>query len=683
MGITRLRNSKQLGTSPSENSVLVSDTAKEPSWMAPAIGQNTTLYYKHATTSWTPLTFSNKFTISGDQLDVNTGGGGFYTAVKEEGVTVGAGNSAINFVGAAYTAADGGSGVTNITADETLNAWAVFNSNGVLVQTSADNFAARTLTGTTGNIVITNGTGISGNPTFDVGANIPKLDANNTFTGTNTFTLNVVAAAVPTIGDHLVNKTYVDGLLAGVRRSSVKAATLVDGTLATAFENGDTIDGVVLTTGDRILIKNQATQSQNGIYTVNVSGAPTRAADMDIAAEVDGTLVIVENGSQQGQLWYTVSDVITLGTDPIVFTKVSTGSIDGSGVNKQVTFWQDSDTIQGYTKFLFDKDANSGNGALTIGDTTPLTSTIITTRGTTDTNASYAYKHMQGTGGTVFEINDLGETSVGLSAKLTIASQVVSSNGNLSVNVNPGSSLTLGIGGSTSSATDIRIGRSNTTHASGTVSSIHFESTKGFKPTSGGGVYNGIRFNYTIDQTGGSSGISRAILIDPVLTSASDFRGIEISTHASHYAIWSKLGKVRLDVGSDVNYDILYRDNNGNLARLGMGTTGQVLLANTTAAPTWGAVPVGGAVDEGYITGATTNIFDLDVSGTAKDVNGANIVFTIPTNYKLFHVFLNGQKLVRTGSGPVADYTIDSATHVLTLTSAVIATDILYFYKHG
>jgi hypothetical protein len=67
--------------------------------------------------------------------------------------------------------------------------------------------------------------------------------------------------------------------------------------LASDFENGDTVDGVVLATNDRILIKNQAAPAENGIYTVNASGAPTRATDADTWAELVGAFVFVTEGT--------------------------------------------------------------------------------------------------------------------------------------------------------------------------------------------------------------------------------------------------------------------------------------------------------------------------------------------------------------------------------------------------
>lgn len=64
-------------------------------------------------------------------------------------------------------------------------------------------------------------------------------------------------------------------------KASVRVATTSAGTLATSFEAGDSVDGVTLAAGDRILIKDQSTAAENGIYIVGTSGEPTRAPDFD------------------------------------------------------------------------------------------------------------------------------------------------------------------------------------------------------------------------------------------------------------------------------------------------------------------------------------------------------------------------------------------------------------------
>lgn len=75
--------------------------------------------------------------------------------------------------------------------------------------------------------------------------------------------------------------------LTGVNRFvKVRVATTANGTLATAFANGQTVDGVTLVTGDRILLKNQTSGVENGVYVVKASGAPDRAADWATGTDV-------------------------------------------------------------------------------------------------------------------------------------------------------------------------------------------------------------------------------------------------------------------------------------------------------------------------------------------------------------------------------------------------------------
>jgi hypothetical protein len=113
-------------------------------------------------------------------------------------------------------------------------------------------------------------------------------------------------------------------------KESVRVATTAAGTLATDFENGDTVDGIVLATGDRILIKDQATASENGVYTVNVTGAPTRAVDFDEDAEVtSGAACFVEEGSVGGGSIFilTTTGSITVGSSNLSFTELSSGAV--------------------------------------------------------------------------------------------------------------------------------------------------------------------------------------------------------------------------------------------------------------------------------------------------------------------------------------------------------------------
>lgn len=107
----------------------------------------------------------------------------------------------------------------------------------------------------------------------------------------------------------------------GSWKTPVRAASTANGTLATAFENGDTLDGVTLATGDRILLKNQTSAAENGIYVVNASGAPTRASDADSGAELVNAAVLVSEGTANADKLFisTTNAPITIGSTSITF----------------------------------------------------------------------------------------------------------------------------------------------------------------------------------------------------------------------------------------------------------------------------------------------------------------------------------------------------------------------------
>jgi len=128
-------------------------------------------------------------------------------------------------------------------------------------------------------------------------------------------------------------KTEVDTLVQGLDpKASVKAATIIAGTLATSFANASAIDGITLATGDRILIKNQAAPAENGIYTVNASGTPTRATDMDNWLEVPNAYVFVEQGTNADIGFVCTSDQGgTLGTTPITWVQFTSAGSYSAG----------------------------------------------------------------------------------------------------------------------------------------------------------------------------------------------------------------------------------------------------------------------------------------------------------------------------------------------------------------
>lgn len=122
-------------------------------------------------------------------------------------------------------------------------------------------------------------------------------------------------------------------------KAQVRIATTVGGTLATSFENGDTIDGVVLATGNRILIKDQSSRPTNGIYIVAASGAPTRATDADASAEVvTGMIVNVELGTVNAQKTYILrsnQSPIVLATSDLIYVALAAGKSDSLHMGRE------------------------------------------------------------------------------------------------------------------------------------------------------------------------------------------------------------------------------------------------------------------------------------------------------------------------------------------------------------
>lgn len=170
---------------------------------------------------------------------------------------------------------------------------------------------------------------------FDTQVRTSRLDQMAAPTGSVSLnSQKITGLATPTAGTDAANKDYVDGAVAGISwKNEVRVATTANGTLASAFANGQTVDGTVLATNDRILIKDQSTASENGIYTVNSSGAPTRATDADSAAEIYGAAVFVTNGTANGGKRFVCSTQapITLDSTGITFAQFDAGAVYTAG----------------------------------------------------------------------------------------------------------------------------------------------------------------------------------------------------------------------------------------------------------------------------------------------------------------------------------------------------------------
>ena len=114
------------------------------------------------------------------------------------------------------------------------------------------------------------------------------------------------------------NKGYVDGLINGLAwKGAVRAAT----TANIALSGTQTIDGVAVIGADRVLVKNQTNQTENGIYTCAV-GAWTRAVDLDAATEFPSATTFVREGTANADTsWTCTNDSVVIGTTNVVWVQ--------------------------------------------------------------------------------------------------------------------------------------------------------------------------------------------------------------------------------------------------------------------------------------------------------------------------------------------------------------------------
>ena len=129
----------------------------------------------------------------------------------------------------------------------------------------------------------------------------------------------------PTQAQDAATKAYVDAVKQSLDiKDSVRVATTANITIASDLNVGDTIDGITLADGDRVLVKDQSTASENGIYVAGSS--PVRSADANASAEVtSGMFVFVEEGTANADNGFvlTTDGTITLDTTNLTFVQFS------------------------------------------------------------------------------------------------------------------------------------------------------------------------------------------------------------------------------------------------------------------------------------------------------------------------------------------------------------------------
>ena len=213
---------------------------------------------------------------------------------------------------------------------------------------------------------------------FDTGVRTNRLNEMTAPNGAVSFaSQKITNLADPTADADAANKGYVDGVAQGLDiKESCQAATTANITIATALNNGDTLDGVTLSTNDRVLVKNQNTASENGIYKVGAS--PARVDDLASGADASGAFTFVESGTVNGDNAFVCSSdkgSAVVGTNNLTFVQfsgagqvIAGNGLDKSGNTLSVDLKANGGLVIESTEIAVDLGASSITGTLAVSD---------------------------------------------------------------------------------------------------------------------------------------------------------------------------------------------------------------------------------------------------------------------------------------------------------------------------
>jgi hypothetical protein len=455
----------------------------------------------------------------------------------------------------------------------------------------------------------------------------PVNRAGDTMTGIlNAGGFVISNVGTPVAGTDATNKNYVDAAVSGLSwKQAVRAATTVNGTLATAFANGQTIDGVTLATGDRILIKNQTTQTENGIYIVAASGTPTRSTDADTGAELVGATVYVDQGTANADTGWTqtTNAPITIGTSNIVWAQFS-----GSGA---------------YT---------AGTGLTLTGNQFSLTSPVVATLGGTGTTtAPTSGQFLYSSGGTTYAPTTLTTVAVttfaggttGLtpaaatSGAITLAGTLVAVNGGTGQSVYAvGDILYASTTTALSRLADVAAG---SYLRSGGVNTAPVWSTTTLpnSATTGDILFASAANTYTnlADVATGN------VVISGGVGTAPSYGKVGLTTHVSGTLPIANGGT---NSATALSGSSIMVSNGTSIIQGAAGTTTTVLHGNAAGTPTYGAVS---------LTADVSGILPLANGGSNANLTAVNggIVYSTATAMAITAAGTSGQVLTSSGAG--------------------------------
>ena len=210
---------------------------------------------------------------------------------------------------------------------------------------------------------------------FDSGVRANRLDQMAAPTGSvSANSQKITNLADPTGDNDAANKGYVDGVAQGLDvKDSVVAATTANITLS----GTQTIDGVSVSADNRVLVKNQSTASQNGLYLCK-AGSWQRTDDLASGADAAGMFTFVEQGTANGDKGFvctTNKGSAVVGTNNLAFSQFSSSGdvtagdgLDKSGSELSVDLKSNGGLVIESTELALKLDASSITGTLAVSD---------------------------------------------------------------------------------------------------------------------------------------------------------------------------------------------------------------------------------------------------------------------------------------------------------------------------
>ena len=210
---------------------------------------------------------------------------------------------------------------------------------------------------------------------FDSGVRANRLDQMAAPTGSVSLnSQKITNLATPSADGDAASKSYVDGVAQGLDvKQSVQAATTANITLS----GTQTIDGVSVSADERVLVKNQSTGSQNGLYLCK-AGSWVRTDDLAAGADAAGAFVFVEAGTANGDKGFvctTDKGSAVVGTNSLAFSQFSSSGditagdgLDKSGTTLSLDLKSNGGLVIESTELALKLDASSITGTLAVSD---------------------------------------------------------------------------------------------------------------------------------------------------------------------------------------------------------------------------------------------------------------------------------------------------------------------------